>query len=707
MRVQEGNCFNSLKRTRILWIGNLVVAVFISIIIIACGGRRSPGQIGNSATPIEIPVEAQSFPVDVYLVLDQSGSMLHTDPNYLRIEASRYLVMNVANRGSTRIGVINFGSDATQEIGLTDLQETSSQEKVIEHIVAGNLGETAILKALRIAADNFEHLATFEDNIKPVIILFTDGKPDDDRKLPLNEYFAEIKNDYEALLKPFFCDIYVIGINASGTEWAESKPYWENTIGRNHVFEISRMDQLRLRFNEIVQRVWGIPPSAPDMVGQEGLKITMPPYIDKVEFHAFPETAGVSLVIYRPNGLSVDPQKDKLVQVTKFQTYQIISIYQPEPGIWAYALNGKGRIEVYENAIPLKINLIEPAVTQPLGRDFNILISFLDVNGKPVQELPNFPLRFSATLLKPGQLTGNDYLLDGAGDGKYISKDRIKADRPGACELLIMANAGPDFQWQSRNMIKIVKRPRLVILKPSRGSTVSFSNNTEVELQLLEGDEPIDAAQRFETSTPNLISAEIVQVAQGNTSKAIFLDPVDKGIRGIFRGNIPFKLNLNGEFHIRAKLQGIESGSKASIKDLIEEPYIVKQSALQILIKLLLWSILIILILFVLWKLLWWIYLIRRSPIHTGCIVVNEKNEDGSYSEISRIPIDGRKYFKGKVKTSKGKNARILVAAASDIQDSTDYSIMVFTSKWLPVGKSISLEGEIDLSTDVKIKYTY
>lgn len=126
--------------------------------------------------------------LDLFILLDQSGSMKPTDPQGLRIEASRYLIRNLAQRSEGeskhRLGLVHFGTAAPEHLTVP-LTEVSRQEndpgvqKLLTGLTPLSLGDTSFVAALKRAYEGFRAGQTFALKRKPAVVIFTDGEPDD------------------------------------------------------------------------------------------------------------------------------------------------------------------------------------------------------------------------------------------------------------------------------------------------------------------------------------------------------------------------------------------------------------------------------------------------------------------------------------------------------------------------------------------------
>ncbi len=167
------------------------------------------------------PVSASevSTKVDAVLVLDQSGSMVETDPEYLCREAARVFVLKLSENCSARVSVVPFSEEPGQTLPLMSLTDERSLQDVLSFLDAFSYtsGDTDIGKAMEAAASILIEGGR-QDSAK-LIVLLTDGVID----LPAaaNEEEAEEKSLTTALLcaeraREMGCAIDTIALDTTG-----------------------------------------------------------------------------------------------------------------------------------------------------------------------------------------------------------------------------------------------------------------------------------------------------------------------------------------------------------------------------------------------------------------------------------------------------------------------------------------------------------
>ncbi|MEO0094128.1 MAG: vWA domain-containing protein, partial [candidate division WOR-3 bacterium] len=249
-------------------------------------------------------------PLDIFLLLDQSGSMKQTDPQNNRIEAARFLVDYLASYWAKvqdhRVGLINFGDSIPpnpedEMVGLTSL-DTAKRTKIDtlkQKIISLDLRDTKFIEAFRKAKKGF---LIAQDTIprQKVIILLTDGEPDDQRRLTRDAYFREITTYFNDSLSD--CHLYVLAIDINNRYWSSNEPYWRRIARYTERLVSVEEERLKEAFwrvtsmemEVVAERWYRIPP--------EGLKVTLDPYLEGVTFTLHRELPQAEITILDPNG---------------------------------------------------------------------------------------------------------------------------------------------------------------------------------------------------------------------------------------------------------------------------------------------------------------------------------------------------------------------------------------------------------------------
>lgn len=587
----------------------IVLFILIQMALFGCKGvigRKEAEFISRRAeTSISLLPQA-ARPVDVFLLLDQSGSMSGyrnvppTDPNGLRVEASRYFVRNIALKSDpkvpNRVGIVNFGTQAPPDLTVPLMEvvypkiDPRNVESLLSSLRPLSLGETNFVAALRAAEEGFRSKGTFQQARKPVVVIFTDGEPYDPRRLPKEAYFQEIEQLVSTRLRPNNVELFLIWIDALGQSWERYAPRWQRILSPQNVYRITAMEELRDKFNEIVQVVFDIPKVPPEVVTPAGLDFELPPYLEKVEFHVFPEAERLTLKIFRPDGTAIG-RDDPGVSVRGFGTYDEIVIADPAPGKWRYQIvEGRGKVKVYRNPILIKMKLVRPEGVHPLGKPMTIVASFLRVDGREVVPHPQYPLKLFAKVVGPDGAE-KDLLLHQGGRGLYFS-DPLPIPQPGIYKILLKVQAadvqkGVVLTSTAENQVEVWSMPYVMVESPSAGSTLPFSNALSIEAKLLQEGNPISPEAVFSTPPGASIIAQVIETPSGKKSDPIWLDSVPEQEApdrkpGRFHGVLPASLQEEGGYLLGVKVVGeLRSGEKIP-GDSSEVVFVVRPSGWQI-----------------------------------------------------------------------------------------------------------------------------
>lgn len=494
------------------------------------------GLTGCSAPPaksdIALKLPQPSPPlVDVALLLDQSGSMngpQGTDPQGVRVEAARYLIASVSEKSAedqpNRVAVLDFGDEVSPEVApLTAVTPTSGSQDVAARVASRSLGGTNTLAALKAAATSLRSAGSFDEGRKSRIVLFTDGKPEDGRKLSTSAYFEEIGSFAQKELAPNSCELYVIAVDQQGDTWAECSAQWGAIAGPDHVVCIRSVSELRERFNQVINRIFSIPNVPPDTLTTGRKAFAVKPYLDRVEFHVFPATPETKLRVLRPNGSPVSPGADQDTRRRQFRGYDIISVFDPQAGDWQYEITeGKGRVEVYRNEVPLQMSLVLPKPVHPQGKPIQIVASFARHSGKPVGSDSQYPLGLSAQVLGP---TGEPVNVEfgRAVKGLYYGEPAVPTKLPGVYKLTLRVQAGTVLDATTAYNIKVAPVPYLELTPPTLTGFPFSQQFIAVSGTLMLAGRPAQPEKQFSNHPNHLYLAQLRGMPDGRDSAVQWL----------------------------------------------------------------------------------------------------------------------------------------------------------------------------------------
>ena len=169
------------------------------------------------ATGKEVTIPGTSTPLDIVLVLDQSGSMEDDFGRGTRQEAMKEAVTNFVdqvadnardNRVEHQIGIVTFGDDAETLVKLQDAEENRDSIKwSVKWLPERPEGATRVDQGMDEAADM---LAGARKDSKKVVIVFTDGVPTTSNAFSVSVANSALKTALE--MKQDDTTIYTVGI---------------------------------------------------------------------------------------------------------------------------------------------------------------------------------------------------------------------------------------------------------------------------------------------------------------------------------------------------------------------------------------------------------------------------------------------------------------------------------------------------------------
>ncbi|GHU54258.1 hypothetical protein FACS1894132_08610 [Clostridia bacterium] len=174
-----------------------IVEIFLAVFILI-----------SMAVPVSASAE-KSF--DVVFVIDNSGSMLKSDPERLALKGAELFVDLLAGTNS-RAGYVMFSDTIRDKRSLEIINGNTSLKNAFENTVYPEIGATDIGSALQFAQTLFDDDEKFKDN-KKIIVLMTDGKPEVAGKTA-----EELYNSINSATNYFkdIAPVYTIGLNYDG-----------------------------------------------------------------------------------------------------------------------------------------------------------------------------------------------------------------------------------------------------------------------------------------------------------------------------------------------------------------------------------------------------------------------------------------------------------------------------------------------------------
>ncbi|MBW2135839.1 MAG: VWA domain-containing protein, partial [Deltaproteobacteria bacterium] len=501
--------------------------------------------------------------LDVYLLLDESGSMIGrrgSDPEGVRYEAGKYLLQNLLVKrsppeGPHRVAIVHF---ATRAQGTPLIEVTpGNADRMVQALASPtdiHRGYTNIVAALQKVKQLYDQTPPGRHPRRLVVVLFTDGQPDDARKLPLKKYFQEIAHQVRQELPG--AEFYVVGLDNPHFKdrFQQTVSDWQRIVGQYHVVTITRMPDLYTTFNQTLQRILEIPQVTPDRVQQEKT-FEVQPYLDCLEFHIFYDPR-IKLAIYRPDG-SLLKAKDPGVSVTKEAKYAIFRVQDPTPGHWKYRIiSGQGQVTVFRNPIPFRLTLLQPGAFWPMGQEIYLKAVFLKANGQEIKELPDYPLGFMARVISPGR---KEQVVDfprGSKVGQvYYSNQAVKTTEAGEYTIILTVKGGDRFQTSHTVKTFVQSAPYLDIQKPQPLTHYGRSQELVVEALLERDGHKTDPQKEFIEHPNYLILAKLLHSPDQESGPTIWLSQNDQR-KSYFYGVLPQYCWTPGSYRLAVQLAG-------------------------------------------------------------------------------------------------------------------------------------------------------
>jgi Mg-chelatase subunit ChlD len=495
-------------------------------------------------------------PLDIFLAIDQSGSMKLSDPENIRLNSAKYFIDFLAAHRSDyfnhRIGIINFGDKPPinpdeEMIPLTDLS-TSNLEQLKASIKAMNLGDTSFINALHKAHEGFLKAGNIEGRQK-VIIFFTDGEPDDTRKWSKDKYFAEISDFVTKNLND--CQLILIGIDVRNVYWQNDSKFWSE-ITRGQLYRLSKMEEKELDkiYSSIVTQLLRVPEIRWDNVPPEGVDVRIEPYLEKVTFSILKENPEVKLGIYRPDGKKVSEQSSD-VKYFPHDFSEIYSITDPEPGTWRYKIEkGKGKVEVGKTIIPVEVRLLSPQIPHPFGKPIKVRASFLKRDGSPVREHPAYRLWLGAKIITPRSTESVELIP--ISKGMYGVNKEFSAEQEGEYFIELTMKGGNIIISEVKVPIEMKVMPYIKVVQPEDNKNFSLRSDLDVEVNLMLKNQFADPSKLFQDNPNSILWAQIEHNKKIIKSIKLFQDEDRKWT---FSGKIE-GLHQAGQYKLLIQLGG-------------------------------------------------------------------------------------------------------------------------------------------------------
>ena len=557
---------------------------------------------------------------DIVFVVDQSGSMSRgpildardsrctptiqpdcprasaTDPDGLVIQALRSgllpifqrIIVRDAERASSELlaeehnfGVVLFGGDVDDPLAsaqiavpLTRVEiQRDAKGNVSSNIDALlptnsiNLGETAFSRAFDATCTLINCQLPPALGRRRVVVLLTDGWPSRDR-IPYNfedpaTYFAELRERHSNLFTN--AELWVLGLDKTDRFWSRNERFWSQ-IAPDKTLLIRDPSDIAPAFGEIARAAVGEPIAPPRPC--DGTKFKVDPYKATLTLILEYPDVDSKAAFFLPNGERLDRDSASLVGYARSSLSETYIVGEPVPGEWRCQIIGTGVIPQFRDIQGLfRVTNVEVGrfgEVPSVCRDFNLSLSYLDKNGNPIAELPDYPLQQRLRINIGGQTIERSMVsADDSRSRWYVDGTLTPSPEGGTYPLDILVTLRDGTAVYSDTTKSITIDPLLPcfsIVAPTDGAMVSMHDRlTPVGVTL-----EVELSQGGRSGTPNGIFRErLEEIVRGQLEgpeglvRELAFTPLD-GVPGRFRAvvtDLPSTLSASGIYTFTASLQ--------------------------------------------------------------------------------------------------------------------------------------------------------
>lgn len=505
----------------------LIFAIFFLLLI----GTQPVTVKGQSESPLPN--------LEVILLIDESGSMVVTDPENRRIDAVELFINTLGvdlSGADFRLALIAFNNDAKViGDGFVSLKTSDARTQLLQQyreqrgFTAGNTNVLAGLQQARALLDNHQ------PGYKPIVVVISDGQPETEeanvnspeklrlyneelRNYAANE-FDDVRYEGQQCASQGITGtpIYTIAIRSAALATEASYPkelkdlwleltslsngsYAENIGGNNTQFQ----QNLQIIFTQFL-RDWLC--VQVDSSTFEPLPSTKTFFVNdshaQLIFSIAKTDPNVQVKIQNAAGKEVLSTADGVNRHQSGLSESWAILRPPDrqewSGEWTIQLTGPGEVSfipIYVTDL-IRLNLISPPVgVLPLGGDLLIQAEVLDNNGQPVS--PAFILESNVTVIGPNKQRLPGSALSFLQDSRILSVIPAPTEE-GRYEIninaLIENQSGENIPVKQTKFIELSRLlPRLEVTSPTIAGKYPLGALTEIEAVLMLNTQEFDGA---------------------------------------------------------------------------------------------------------------------------------------------------------------------------------------------------------------------
>lgn len=216
----------------------------------------------------------------------------------------------------------------------------------------------------------------------------------------VNGYMTNMTNYFqEQFGKDYF--LYIIAINDSAGDdyWNLCGTHWDKMIALAHPgsktesrVQKDRIERFAFEMFTTVLPPENTPESYPWPSNLQDARAVVRPYLDKVVLTFFKERAEANIFLYRKAGDSTTLVRDNdpdIIEHKKYSSSERWIINRPNPGVWGFKKEGASEVIIYEEQIPIKVQL-GPVTPVGQGSSVTITLNLLEPGNKPLDIDANY-----------------------------------------------------------------------------------------------------------------------------------------------------------------------------------------------------------------------------------------------------------------------------------------------------------------------------
>jgi hypothetical protein len=479
------------------------------------------------------------------------------------------------NQVTHRLGVVSFGTTARVDLPLTEVRpaELEAMRSRVDAIRAlPTLGHTHFLAALEEAGNLFAGIgpqAAQGASRRRAVVLITDGAPYVEG-IDLRAYTAKLREMVSSRFPTPAYSLEVVALNdASSDYWERYRDLWRE-VSHNQARKLEGdKEAIFAALHEVITALLGnvaarIPPEMYD-------NLVVPPYLASVVFDVFSVDPGVEVEIYSPADPAVPLRAGSpgVEAVAVGEIIRTLNVRRPQPGLWRIRKSDpEARVEIFSQQFFPRGQLLEPGAGEAVRQHERVGVTYrvMDGDGRPIQELPGYPLALELALVKPDGSRASYAMAPApqAGPAVFRTAEEVECDQPGSyrTEVLIATKDLNDHpvtvfrdQWSgftvgaARRIDCHITRPQDNARVPLYRSLLFLPRPIELELRFTdERDQPLNLTAVFAGAPADILK---VSARYDGTELHPKVELADRG-GGVLRGRVR-GLGRPGTYHLKVE----------------------------------------------------------------------------------------------------------------------------------------------------------